>query len=578
MRLAAVLMSVLAWFGVVQAVQAQDQVWVQIEAQPTRAEAETRARAYSGVFPNVQGFVMTTGWHAITLGPFSLAEAEQQLSVLAGERLIPADSYITFARSFRSQFWPDTLAAAPEAPVAPVPEIAGDAATAPLPAEESPAEARRTEALLSTEERMELQQALQWDDFYAGAIDGAFGPGTRRSMAGWQAAQGFEETGILTSAQRSALIDHFRSERAALGLVTLTEDEAGIEITYPSALVEFDRYEPPFVHFREKDGSGLRMLLVSQAGDQTTLAGLFDVMQTLEIVPVAGERQMNRTGFVLTGQGAALSSHSEVTLSGGFLKGFTLIWRPESAARAARVLAAMQASFRPVGDRALDESLGQPMSVGRSDLVSGLEVRKPVLSRSGFWFDSIGHVATTTDVLDGCDRITVAGGQEADVIFEDSASGLAVLRPHEPLAPRAHATFATDPARVGSEIAVAGFPYEDRLEVAVTTFGTFADTTGLNGESDRIRLTVLAQPGDAGAPVIGTSGAVIGMVLPRPTGDSQVLPEDVTYALPSGAIAAALESAGLMPPLAAAEAGRTLAPEDITVLGRDLSVLVSCWR
>ncbi|WP_347312936.1 serine protease [Defluviimonas sp. SAOS-178_SWC] len=580
MRLAAILFGLAVWLGLAGAVQAQNQVWVQIEAQPSLREGEERARAYAGVFPNVGGFVMNTGWYAIVLGPYSPDEANRQLQVLKGERLIPADSYIAFGNRFGRQFWPVGAAAATPSPTAPAAETATALPIpAPTPTDETPAEARRSEALLTAEERQMLQRALQWDDFYAGAIDGAFGAGTRRSMAAWQAAQGYEQTGILTTAQRAELVGHYESERAALGLETLTETEAGIEITYPAALIEFDRYAPPFVHFREKNGSGFRMLLISQKGDQAALTGLYDIMQTLEIVPVAGERQLNRTSFVLSGKNDRLQSHTEAQLSGGLIKGFTLVWKPEDGARAVRVLAAMKAGFRSLGDEALDEGLGQPLSVDHADLVSGLEVRRPVLSRSGFWLDAAGLVATTDAVLDNCARITLDGDYEADVTLRDAGLGLAVLKPRDALAPRAHARLESGRVRINSEIAVAGFSYEDALDSAVLSFGTLADTKGLEGEVDRARLAVTTRAGDAGGPVISTSGAVIGMLLPRDTADGRVLPSDVGFALPAETITGALQAAGLAAAEpASAEAVSTLAPEDLTTLGRDMTVLVSCWR
>lgn len=584
MRLAAFLFGLAVWLGHTGAVQAQSQVWVQIEAQPSLREGEERARAYAGVFPNVSGFVMSTGWYAIALGPYTLDEADRQLQVLKGERLIPTDSYIAFGNRFERQFWPVGAAAVP-GPAAPAPALAPEVATAlpapePVPTDETPAEARRSEALLPSEDRQMLQRALQWDGFYAGAIDGAFGPGTRRSMADWQAAQGYEQTGILTTAQRAELVDRYESERAALGLETLTEAEAGIEITYPAALVEFDRYAPPFVHFRERNGSGFRMLLISQKGDQTTLAGLFDIMQTLEIVPVAGERQLNRTGFVLSGKNDRLQSETEVQLSGGLIKGFTLVWKPEDGARAMKVLAAMKAGFRPLGDAALDEGLGQPLSVDQADLVSGLEVRRPVLSRSGFWLDRTGLVATTEAVLDECARVTLDDGYEVDVTLRDAKRGLAILKPREVLVPRVHARLGSGRARINSEIAVAGFSYGDALDSAVLSFGTLADTKGLDGEPDRTRLAVTTRAGDAGGPVLDTSGTVIGMLLPGDTKSGQVLPADVGFALPAEVISGALEAAGLATaePASATEAPVTLAPEDLTSLGRDMTVLVSCWR
>lgn len=578
MRLAAILFGLTVWFGLSGSGHAQEQVWVQIEAQPSLREGEERARAYAGVFPNVSGFVMTTGWYAIVLGPYAPDEADRQLQVLKGERLIPGDSYIAFGNRFERQFWPVGAAALPT-PTAPAAEVAA-ALPAPVPTDETPAEARRSEALLPAEDRRMLQRALQWDDFYAGAIDGAFGPGTRRSMADWQAAQGYEETGILTSAQRAELVGRYESERAALGLETLVETEAGIEIAYPAALVEFDRYAPPFVHFREKDGSGFQMLLISQKGDQTTLAGLFDIMQTLEIVPVSGERQLDRTSFMLTGKNDRVQSQTEVQLAGGLIKGFTLVWKPEDGARALKVLAAMKAGFRPLGDTALDEGLGQPLSVERSDLVSGLEVRRPVLSRSGFWLDGTGLVATTDAVLDQCDRVTLDGGYEADVMLRDAERGLAILKPREALAPRAHARLASAPARINSEIAVAGFSYEDALDSAVLSFGRLADTKGLDGEADRTRLSVTTRAGDAGGPVIDTTGTVIGMLLPGDTAGGRVLPADVGFSLRAEVIAGALEAAGLATaePAAAPAAPGTLAPEDLALLGREMTVLVSCWR
>ncbi|MDZ4273900.1 MAG: SPOR domain-containing protein, partial [Erythrobacter sp.] len=80
--------------GVMAAAAAPAQeAWVQIEAQPTLREAENRAQAYAGVFPDVAGFAMTTGWYAIVLGPYPPAEAERRLGLLKGEGMIPADSY-----------------------------------------------------------------------------------------------------------------------------------------------------------------------------------------------------------------------------------------------------------------------------------------------------------------------------------------------------------------------------------------------------------------------------------------------------------------------------------------------------
>ncbi len=561
---------------------AQD-TWVQIEALPSLAEAESRARAYAGVFPNVAGFELSSGWYGIMIGPFAPGEAAQQIDLLKGERLIPRDSYIPENSRLRQRFWPvgaGAIAAAPAGEDAELQEgIAGTEpaplSPAPVLPDETPREARASEAALLPEERQTIQQALQWMGFYTGKIDGAFGAGTRKSMGAWQAAKGYEETGILTTAQRAELTGDYRDEVASIGLETLASGDAGIEITLPTALVEFARFQPPFVQYEAKDGSGYQVLLISQQGDEATLFGLYDIMQTLEIVPLEGERERKAGAFVLTGKNAKLQSYTQVQLRGGLIKGFTLVWPPEDGNRAVRVLEAMKSSFKPVGDRALDDSLGAPLAEDKATLLAGLQVRRPTLSRSGFFLDGTGLIATTAGTVAGCGRVTINGRYDADVVTTDAARGLAILSPRQPLAPRATVAFQTAVPRLNAEVAIGGYPYEDALDAPVTTFGTLEAMTGLDGEADLTRLALTTLPGDEGGPVLDSSGALIGMLLPRPDGN-RVLPDDVQYALDATAISAALAAQGITAE-SVAQTG-ALPAEDLSRLASGITVLVSCWE
>lgn len=102
---------------------------------------------------------------------------------------------------------PDAPSVADESDDRMLPEGAGPAD--PAVADETLAEARRTERALSRDERASIQAALAWFGHYALDIDAAFGAGTRRAMAGWQRAQGLQETGVLTTMQRARLLqDH----------------------------------------------------------------------------------------------------------------------------------------------------------------------------------------------------------------------------------------------------------------------------------------------------------------------------------------------------------------------------------
>lgn len=579
------------------------EAWVQIEAQPSLREAEERVRAYSDVFPGVAGFMMDTGWYAIALGPFPPEEAERQLRLLRRERMIPADSYLADTSRFRQQFWPVGAmaatepfpgtdipqSAAPEAIAPPVvlpetsrpettlPEVSPGIAEPVLPEpEETLQQARASEAALSLDERKLLQTALQWQGFYNAAIDGAFGAGTRASMEAWQAAMAQDQTGVLTSRQRARLIADYRADLAALGLESVTDAEAGIELILPTALVEFSRYEPPFVQYTEKDGSGVQVILISQQGDAATLAGLYELLQTLEAIPLEGPRSLGRASFTIEGSSAARQSYGQAELRGGLIKGFILTWEPAQAERMPRVLEAMKASFRGLGERALDASLGVPSTESGAALMAGLEVRRPKLARSGFYIDAGGTVVTTAEAVQGCSRITLDGGPEARVAFVDAAAGVAVLVPAQRLAPPAVAEFRSAPLRAGAEVAVAGFAYADVLQSPVMTFGTLAEAQGLNGEADLARLALSALPGDAGGPLVDASGAVAGMLLPRKQTDGRVLPADVSFALNGGVLATLLAGNGFSP--APSTGTGAMAAEDLTAHSLKMTVLVGCWE
>lgn len=592
---------VLAGAVLAGAARAQERAWLQIEAQPTRGAAEERARAYAGAFGNVAGFRLPSGWYAIVLGPYDPVLAARTLDELKRERLVPRDSFLAREAALRDPYWPPAedprsrpVAGAPAAlppaepepapvppePVAPEPVTEAPAAALPAPEpepepEQTLAEARAAEAALSREERQAIQQALQWFGHYGAAIDGAFGPGTRAAIAAWQTAALAEPTGVLTTRQTAALLDAARRERAALDLGPVTEAEAGIEIALPRALVRFDRYEPPFALFGERDGSGFTVMLISQPGDRAALAGLYDTLRSLRIVPLEGAREIGERSFTLSGRNGAIQTRAYAETSGGLIKGWLVSAPLAQADTFDRVAAAMADSFRPLGDRALDPGLAPLPEATRAALLPGLDLRRPARSRSGFYIDGRGQVLTAAEAVAGCTRITLDGGVEATVAFADPALGIALLTPLAPLAPLRVAGLDAGGARPGLEVAAAGYPYEDALPAPTLTFGRIEATQGLNGETDLLHLSLPALAGDAGSALIGPTGAVLGLVLPAPADGVRALPPGVTFARSAAALSARLAAAGVA--LRPAAAQGALAPEDIARIGTDIGVLVSCW-
>jgi peptidoglycan hydrolase-like protein with peptidoglycan-binding domain len=480
---------------------------------------------------------------------------------------VPGDSFVSDGRGFGRRIFGDGLTIQPEQVAAPPPQTLA-------PAEETLSESRAAERLLTREERAEIQEALQWEGFYTAAIDASFGPGTRRAIGDWQISRGLEPTGVLSTAQRRELIEGWREVLASLGMRRTFDPEAGIEIELPTAVVEFSRYEAPFAHYESKDGSGARVLLISQSGDEGTLFGLYDILQTLEIVPLNGERERGPRSFTINGVNDEIVSTTYAELVNGTVKGFMLVWPADDERRRTRALEAMRASFTPTA--AVLPDLPVADAAQGADLLSGLKIRRPDRVRSGFYVSLDGKVVTSAEAVAACGRVTLNDSVEARVAASDADLGVALLSPLEALVPIRFARLQSGTPRLQTDVAVAGFPYGDVLSQPTLTYGRLAALSGLSGEEEVKRLALDAEAGDTGGPVFDATGSVMGVLLPRATDAARQLPPDVSFAADAAALATFLSLNGVTP--AASDAVEPVAPEDLAVIAADMTVLVSCWN
>lgn len=559
---------------------AQESSWLQVEALPDLATAQERARAYAALFGDVEGYGLGD-WYVIVLGPMSRDAAGQQLLSLRGENLIPRDSYIVDGSEFGPRFWPTgvndpTPLAEPEAITesAIEPEIVVEPEVIIIP-EETLAEARAAEDALSRDEKKVLQEALAWFGFYDGAIDGAYGKGTRGSFAAWQEANGYEATGVLRTKERETLLAAEATEKALYGFDLVTEVESGIEATLPMGLIAFQNYEPPFVQFAPREEGGPRLMLISEPGDRASLAGLFNLLQTMEIVPAGGERALADDSFTINASGGTVATYAWAQAAKGQVKGFILTWSPDHAAEMARVVQVVQASFRSVGDKVLDPGLVPLDEAARQGLLTGLTPRKPAFSRSGFYVGAEGAILTLGRDLQTCSKITVDGDLTATLAATDAASGAALLLPSRALSPSVVGQLAaTSPAR-GAEVVIAGYSYGDKLPAPVITFGRLDELTGLSGEAGINRLTAPVLPGDQGGPILGANGAVIGLLTGPGTDPARTLPEGVVFATDAAALTGFLTAQNLAP---VGFSGPALSPDALSKAALGMTLRVDCWQ
>ena len=568
--------AVILLLSAVQA-QAQDRFWVQVEAHPTLSEATERARVYARRFDDVEGYYLGRGFYGIVLGPYSENLARQELDRLLRDRQVPSDSYLQNGRRFEQQFWPigGGSAVPPEAEAEPTVELSALPQT-PLTAPfETLREARASEAALSRDEREELQKALQWAGFYDAAIDGAFGRGTRRAMEAWQIAYAQEPTGVLTARQREQLLLQYNAVLVDVDMQLVRDDTAGIQMQVPTAVVAFSEYQPPFAKFEGQSSlPTAQVLFISQPGDAGRLSGLYEVLQVLDLMPPEGPRRLRGNSFFIEGVDEDRHSFATASLQDGEIKGFVLVWPARDDRRRNRILDVMQASFERL-DGTLDPNLVPPSEDQAIDLVSGLAVRQPKLSRSGFYVTGEGIVVTTLEAIAGCSRMTIDRDTNVEAVVKDEELGVAILRPVTPLAPVDFARFQSDIPRLQDPVAVAGYPFNGVLTAPTLAFGTLEDIRDLQGDDRFKRLSVITQTTTAGGPVLDASGAVLGMLLPRTGNAGQALPEDVQFSLDAGLIAGLLDAQGIV--TAQTSTAPAISSVALSRKAADIAVLVSCW-
>ena len=141
------------------------------------------------------------------------------------------------------------------------------------------------------------------------------------------------------------------------------------------------------------------------------------------------------------------------------------------------------------------------------------------------------------------------------------------------------AQFAEKPARLNSDVTVAGFSLPDILGGLNVTRGSVTSLKGLGGDGINMQISAPVQPGNSGGPVINGSGHVVGVVVAKldaqyvadRTGD---IPQNVNFAIRAEIAKLFLYQNGAEPIEAADEIA--VAPEALADLAQGFTSLITC--
>jgi S1-C subfamily serine protease len=160
---------------------------------------------------------------------------------------------------------------------------------------------------------------------------------------------------------------------------------------------------------------------------------------------------------------------------------------------------------------------------------------------SSFLIDSKGYLITSAHVVNNAERIFVQNnkGQDfmAEILLTDTQHDLAILKiTDEDYKPSNNIPYSFSKKKVASiaePVFTLGFPKDE----IVYGEGYLSSVTGLLGDTMSTQITIPANPGNSGGPVLNHNGEVIGILNAR-----QTTAEGVVFAIKSKYIYNAIDS------------------------------------
>ncbi len=151
---------------------------------------------------------------------------------------------------------------------------------------------------------------------------------------------------------------------------------------------------------------------------------------------------------------------------------------------------------------------------------------------TGFLIDGRGYLITNAHVLKGKGVVVNNNGQDltATIAYIDADRDLALLKiddkAFKPIASLPY-SFKHSSFNLGSDVYTLGYP----RDIIVYNSGYISATSGHDGDTSSLQISLPANPGNSGGPVLNKNGEVVGILSAREAGA-----EGVVFAVKSNGI------------------------------------------
>ncbi|MBF9235028.1 peptidoglycan-binding protein [Microvirga alba] len=421
--------------------------------------------------------------------------------------------------------------------------------------------ARAVFEALPEADRKAIQEGLIWMGDYSGAADGTFGRQTYDAIVAFQQGAKKPANGILNQADRASLQNATQQARSASGFTVIDDPRSGVRLGIPAKILpKQDTNQSGGSRWQSVDDKVT--LDTRVAPPDATLQSLYDRNIAIQTPGRLVTYKILRPDFfVITGETPTGKFYTRYAGGTPGIRGFSIGYDKALAPQLDRLVVAIANSFTPFPTAGTAVSASQPAT---STPQSPAMPRGTALLGTGIVVAP--NQVMTTAPLDSCSNVRI-GGLKAQPRKGRFSWLLTVADSAKTTAPLARGAMTDQSALLIVAFADKPSSLAGEAAEALVVVPGLAENDGT--------FTAALQPGASGAPVLDTSGALVGLVGPMPSAPVKIagVATATRYKLvPSASLVE--DFAGLPP--AKAEAARKHSAADLAAAMRAVTVPILC--
>ena len=208
-----------------------------------------------------------------------------------------------------------------------------------------------------------------------------------------------------------------------------------------------------------------------------------------------------------------------------------------------------------------------------------------ISSGTGFFINDKGYFVSNNHVVEICSEVkTKNEGQTytANIIAVDKKNDLALGKVN--FSDNDYISMSDDGARLGEEVIVAGFPFQQHLSESIkVTQGIISSLSGPGNDYSIFQMDAAVQPGNSGGPIINNQGELIGITVAKANSEAFYeetgsLPENINFGIKVETLKPFLSANKIKQPWSFFSSSNSMNGVELADKANNTTIHLQCWN